>query len=343
MPIPPLEAWCACTVAAALALVPYRGSPTTPSARAARGQFSLFDRKRDLILSLWSLRYRRRLAHYHTSLGAPAGTPAVYTCPTGAGQDGFDAVTLPHPASDFPAMWLVDTTTNRLYELQSTYSDEPRSFLMGNAVQKDGRLFTITPFDPGFLILPFVRAAAILSSDTYPDLNRLVALADLDQVMGTLADAKDVYGEAFWRYNQEKTLKWLERKALHLYDQFDSITLFAPESKFCASNPSVDAKQYKLESIVTLLGDHVSHDLILLLRAQLGVDTSKSAVPEVDSYAYEMATMGRSQSANPYGDEAVVVPVVKKTRLPPTRAQSKLASANTQGMSLRSFFKPKPK
>ncbi|RKP02250.1 hypothetical protein CXG81DRAFT_18075 [Caulochytrium protostelioides] len=251
-----------------------------------------------------------------------SGTPAVYTCPTGAGQDGFDAVTLPHPASDFPAMWLVDTTTNRLYELQSTYSDEPRSFLMGNAVQKDGRLFTITPFDPGFLILPFVRAAA---------------------VMGTLADAKDVYGEAFWRYNQEKTLKWLERKALHLYDQFDSITLFAPESKFCASNPSVDAKQYKLESIVTLLGDHVSHDLILLLRAQLGVDTSKSAVPEVDSYAYEMATMGRSQSANPYGDEAVVVPVVKKTRLPPTRAQSKLASANTQGMSLRSFFKPKPK
>ncbi|CAE6518337.1 unnamed protein product [Rhizoctonia solani] len=63
---------------------------------------------------------------------------------------------LPHPRTGLPALFIHHGST--LLELHSVTSDAPRSWFIGQSVVSNGNLLLMTPIDPAFILIPFLRA-----------------------------------------------------------------------------------------------------------------------------------------------------------------------------------------
>ncbi|EYU22394.1 hypothetical protein MIMGU_mgv1a013487mg [Erythranthe guttata] len=96
------------------------------------------------------------------------------------------------------------------------------SWFLGDYVCEDGRLYTATPIDPVFILLPvfdearmkkgnepgkFRQLDEIIYVDGYPGYQTLSQISD--KTMEVVCDITEIGSTKFFRLNDEKVLKWL--------------------------------------------------------------------------------------------------------------------------------------
>lgn len=88
-------------------------------------------------------------------------------------------VSLPHPKTKKQAKFMIAKSENgtKIFEIKK-HEEKPSSWFIGSTVHKDGSMFIATPFDPLFLLLPFLKSA---NPGKYVLLNQL--LTDVDPIL----------------------------------------------------------------------------------------------------------------------------------------------------------------
>nr|XP_020643672.1 ribonuclease H2 subunit B isoform X4 [Pogona vitticeps] len=129
---------------------------------------------------------------------------------------------LRNPSTGQAALYLFSSDAHQLFELKA-FHEEYRSWFIGQAVQHDGRLFFATPVDPLFLVLFYLNKAEkeqgkfqpldqILVDEEFSSCVMLLQCRSISQSIHHIADEKEICGKKFYKYSEEKTLKWLKKK-----------------------------------------------------------------------------------------------------------------------------------
>nr|CAD7577417.1 unnamed protein product [Timema californicum] len=129
-----------------------------------------------------------------------------------------DVVQLRHPQTGAPAMFLFSPGDGMVQEVL-TFSENRRSWFIDESVKSDGKMHLSTPIDPIFLVLPYLRKASqvmpleqILKDEEFPETERLLHAAGLKHLT-QVADRRGDDELCAYKYNEEKALSWLQRKA----------------------------------------------------------------------------------------------------------------------------------
>jgi len=119
------------------------------------------------------------------------------------------------PKNGCPALFLINSETNKLYELMN-FAESNRSWFIGDAVVEDGSLILSTPVNPIFIILPFLIRADknvpledLLDDPEYPNLHEISRLSSVLSNVGSQLGDPDLN---VWKYDQQKCLIWLEER-----------------------------------------------------------------------------------------------------------------------------------
>lgn len=157
-------------------------------------------------------------------------------------NDSFSIVTLPHPANGKPAKFCLDDKHNKMYEVV-TFNEPHRSWFIGETVKSDGSIQLVTPVNPLFLVLPRLRDQCSKRAMPLEDLlseKGFVKIIDYIHNLDTIGDLKGSPEMNAYKYNEEKTLSWLEGKvrklAVLLRQKNIHVTSGAASATFVASN-----------------------------------------------------------------------------------------------------------
>ncbi|XP_061478700.1 ribonuclease H2 subunit B isoform X2 [Rhineura floridana] len=129
---------------------------------------------------------------------------------------------LRNPSTGHAALYLFNSDGRQLFEVKA-FHEEYRSWFIGQTVQQDGCLFFATPVDPLFLLLFYLTKAEkeqgkfqplnqILVDEECSSCAMLLKCTSVSQSLHHIADEKEIGGRKFYKYNEEKTLKWLKKK-----------------------------------------------------------------------------------------------------------------------------------
>ncbi|KAK0078998.1 hypothetical protein PV325_001865 [Microctonus aethiopoides] len=134
------------------------------------------------------------------------------------GSDGGspDVVKLRHPATNQPAMFVFSPGDLTVQEVL-TFDENKRSWFIDDNVKSDGKMHLSTPIDPIFLVLPYLRKSQhvmpldqCLRDEDYPETQRLLRCQNLK--LSLVADRRGDESLQAYKYNEEKTLAWLQKK-----------------------------------------------------------------------------------------------------------------------------------
>ncbi|XP_047255511.1 ribonuclease H2 subunit B isoform X2 [Capsicum annuum] len=144
--------------------------------------------------------------------------------PSKDGNKVEQLLSLRHPKSGNATCYLcVDGSLQELHWFKQSYG----SWFLGDYVCEDGRLYTATPVDPVFVLLPIFEEARMKKNDDpgkfrqvdeiiyvvgYPGYQHLSSVAE--NCMQVVCDVKAVGMTKFFRLNDEKVLKWLCLKSV---------------------------------------------------------------------------------------------------------------------------------
>ncbi|CAA2975774.1 ribonuclease H2 subunit B [Olea europaea subsp. europaea] len=119
----------------------------------------------------------------------------------------------------------IDGVLQELHWFKQSYG----SWFLGDYVCEDGRLYTATPVDPVFILLPIFEEARmkkgddlgmfrqldeIVYIDGYPGYHSLLSIAE--KSMQIVCDLKEIGSIKFFRLNDLKVLRWLTYKVHQL-------------------------------------------------------------------------------------------------------------------------------
>ncbi|XP_063069975.1 ribonuclease H2 subunit B [Engraulis encrasicolus] len=265
-------------------------------------------------------------------------------------------VKLKNPATGVSSLYLFSSGDSAVFEVKA-FTEDYRSWFIGQTVQRDGRLLYITPMEPLYLLLPYLQKAGaegkfqpvdqVVMDEEFPACTRLLSCTRSLASLRHVADEKEVGSLKFHRYSQEKTLDWLKKKV-------ERTVAALRKSSVCVgggvkSSTFIRVKQEEqasdedyLRYAHGLVSEYVSEDLSkdLLKHLQL---------PELSSPKQEPPAKKRKLSDNPVDakDDYTKFNSSDFTRKPPkklTAAQKSLAKVDKTGMkSMASFFSPKVK
>ncbi|KAL8052474.1 hypothetical protein ABFX02_05G006700 [Erythranthe guttata] len=138
---------------------------------------------------------------------------------TGGNHHAGQFLSLQHPKTGNTTSYLYSNGV--LQELQ-WFKQCFGSWFLGDYVCEDGRLYTATPVDPVFILLPvfdearmkkgnepgkFRQLDEIIYVDGYPGYQTLSQISD--KTMEVVCDITEIGSTKFFRLNDEKVLKWL--------------------------------------------------------------------------------------------------------------------------------------
>ncbi|XP_034238349.1 ribonuclease H2 subunit B isoform X2 [Thrips palmi] len=129
----------------------------------------------------------------------------------------LDIVKLRHPATGESSMFLFSPKEESIQEVL-TFSENKRSWFVNDTVNEDGKLLLSTPFDPLFLVVPYLAKATatvpldqLLQDDQFPQNKRLLQCAGMKH-LSEIADRKGDPDINAYKFNEEKLMIWLEKK-----------------------------------------------------------------------------------------------------------------------------------
>ncbi|XP_077473145.1 ribonuclease H2 subunit B [Stigmatopora argus] len=269
-------------------------------------------------------------------------------------------VRLRNPATDVASMYMLGNGGGgdlQLYEVKA-FEEDFRSWFVGQKVQRDGRLFFVTPMDPLFLILPYLMKSGkeakfqpvdqMVMDEEFPACTRLLSCTRSLASLHHISDEKEAGDLKFHRYSQEKTMAWLKKKVektvLVLKKKNFSVGEGIKSSTYVRVKMESDSSQQDYLCYAHgLISEYISKDLSKGLRHHL-------QLPEPASqHETEPPPKKRKLSDKPVeaGEDYSKFNSGAFARKPPkkmTAAQKTLAKVDKSGMkTMASFFSPKAK
>ncbi|KAL3644574.1 hypothetical protein CASFOL_009754 [Castilleja foliolosa] len=137
------------------------------------------------------------------------------------------------------------------------------SWFLGDYVCEDGRLYTATPVDPVFILLPIFDEARMKKGDDpgkfrqldeiiyvsgYPGYESLSSIAD--KTMQSVCDIQEVGSTKFFRLNDSKVLKWLCCKAHQLKQTLPTLD----------KNYAAQDEKYTLFDVVSIMREYLKDE-----------------------------------------------------------------------------------
>ncbi|KAJ3148051.1 Ribonuclease H2 subunit B [Geranomyces michiganensis] len=283
----------------------------------------------------------------------PQSPPPSSSSPPAAplSQESPVLLQLPHPRTDQEVYFLLRAQEPCLLEIQKTDANGKHSWFVNDAVQKDGSLYALSPFDPLLLLLPILQAkrrktaecaGAFLSLDDIlydaarPNLARLSdVIPDLEGKLETVCDVTAPTPDMrFWKLCDEKVVAWLKSKVDRVVARFPSYALLAA---LAAAEKEMEGKlvlESRRHVAIRLLGDTLAPEWVAMLKESYGLGETITS-----EYVYFDNVVKRPLAAcNGAGEDKGVA--AKKPKL--TIGQRSLAKANKEGMkNIASFFTKK--
>ncbi|XP_019265951.1 PREDICTED: ribonuclease H2 subunit B [Nicotiana attenuata] len=253
--------------------------------------------------------------------------------PSKDGNKVGQLLSLQHPKSGNATCYIcVDGSLQELHWFKQSYG----SWFLGDYVCEDGRLYTATPVDPVFVLLPIFEEARMKKKDDlgkfrqldeityvvgYPGYQNLSSVAE--NCMQVVCDVKDIGKTKFYRLNDEKVLKWLCFKVIQLKK-----TLLTLDKNYAAR----DTKEI-LTDAVSIIGEYLRDEPWLkLLCNKLSIDLqddTKASNSELHSSPTEngFESFNHEQGKSEDGE--------KTTK---SKRQTKKAKVETNSLNIKDMF-----
>ncbi|XP_053141091.1 ribonuclease H2 subunit B isoform X2 [Hemicordylus capensis] len=264
---------------------------------------------------------------------------------------------LRNPSTGQAALYLFSSDAHQLFEIKA-FHEEYRSWFIGQTVQHDGRLFFATPVDPLFLVLFYCIQAQkegkfqpldqILVDEEFSSCTMLLQCANISQSVHHIVEEKEISGRKFYKYNEEKTLKWLKKKVDQtvkvLKDQDVCVGGKVQSATFISGKQITDATEVDYILYAHgLISEYIPEELSTALAKYL-------RLPQVTSPPAEPAPKKRKLSDAPVEAEEDYTKFNtgdlknKKASNKMSAAQKALAKVDKSGMkTISAFFNSKTK
>jgi ribonuclease H2 subunit B len=220
-------------------------------------------------------------------------------------ETSLDLVTLPHPKG---AAIVYIQIAGEIMELQSIEPKKHASWFINQKVSSSSTFYMASKLDPRFLCLPFLEKYG----SKYSPLDQIITLSDLEGCsripllnsskwkLEEISDVKDLGDDLIlYRFNEEKTLQWLNQKidrtAAHFMSKRQSKklqdnTLFAgtfelsAKSSARSSNHSIndstkcstilEPEKVDIQMAFQVVSDYLTVNMTELLMKKLGISGS---------------------------------------------------------------------
>ncbi|KAL3501462.1 hypothetical protein ACH5RR_035911 [Cinchona calisaya] len=176
------------------------------------------------------------------------------------GNGSGNVLSLRHPKSGNKACYLyVDGGLLELHWFKQSYG----SWFLGDYVSEDGRLYTATPVDPVFILLPIFEEARMKKEDDtgkfrqleeiiyvqgYPGYQQLASIAE--QSMQIVCDFREIGSTKFFRLNDTKVLSWLCYKVHQLRQVLPTLD----------KNYAAQTQKATLVDAVSIIGEYLKEE-----------------------------------------------------------------------------------
>ncbi|KAL5786833.1 hypothetical protein ACOSP7_003782 [Xanthoceras sorbifolium] len=205
-----------------------------------------------------------------------------------SGSNGSDVgrlLSLCHPKSGNTTCYLF--INGELQELNWS-KQSYRSWFLGNYVSEDGGIYTATPVDPVFILLPIFEEARMKKGDDpgkfrpleeiifvndYPGYQHLLPVAG--NSMQVVCEIKEIGSTKFFRLDDSKVLAWLYYKVCKLKE-----TLPVLDQNYAAQD-----EKNTLSDAVSILGEYVKDEpwlKLLCSHLNLELPNATKKAPDVD-------------------------------------------------------------
>uniref|UniRef100_A0A6N2NK14 Ribonuclease H2 subunit B n=1 Tax=Salix viminalis TaxID=40686 RepID=A0A6N2NK14_SALVM len=218
---------------------------------------------------------------------APAPSPTAGAAAAAAAGINGCLLSLRHPKSGNATNYLLsnDNEGSVLQELH-WFKQSYTSWFLGDYVSRDGSLYTATPVDPVFILLPIFEEARmkkrndlgkfrqldeIIFINDYPGYQHLMSIAE--NCMRVVCEIKEIGSSMFFRLNDSMVLAWLYCKVFQLKKALCSLD----------NNYAAQDEKYTLAEAVSILGEYVKDEPWLMLLA-LNLLEVTSKVPEAENF-----------------------------------------------------------
>lgn len=266
-------------------------------------------------------------------------------------------VRLRNPATDAGSLYLFGSGDVQLYEVKA-FKEDCHSWLIGQNVQRDGRVLYITPMDPLFLLLPYLIKAGkegkfqpldqVVKDEHFTGCPRLLSCTQSLASIHHVAEEKEVGNIKFYRYSQEKTTDWLKKKVENTVKSLRKSNIFVGEGVKSSTYVRVKQESEGREEDYLryghgLISEYISEDLskALLRHLQLPERTStKEAEPPSKKRKLDEKPVEAGEDYSKFNSADFARKLPKKM----SAAQKTLAKVDKTGMkSMSAFFSPKVK
>ncbi|KAM3203307.1 ribonuclease H2 subunit B isoform X3 [Capsicum annuum] len=265
--------------------------------------------------------------------------------PSKDGNKVEQLLSLRHPKSGNATCYLcVDGSLQELHWFKQSYG----SWFLGDYVCEDGRLYTATPVDPVFVLLPIFEEARMKKNDDpgkfrqvdeiiyvvgYPGYQHLSSVAE--NCMQVVCDVKAVGMTKFFRLNDEKVLKWLCLKSVEQKQPLYLMKVIQLKKTLLTLDKNYAARDKKeiLADAVSIIGEYLKEEPWLkLICSKLSIDLqddTKASNSEINSSPMENGFESyHEQQGKSEGQE-------KTTR---NKRQTKKIKLETNSLNIKDMF-----
>ncbi|KAJ8763727.1 hypothetical protein K2173_003509 [Erythroxylum novogranatense] len=255
---------------------------------------------------------------------------APHTCSTGNDEGCF--LSLKHPKSGNAACYfLINSVLQELHWFKQSYT----SWFLGDYICQDGCLYTATPVDPVFILLPIFEEARMKKGDDpgkfrqldeivfvngYPDYQHLISIAE--NCMQVVCEIKEIGSSKFFRLDDSKVLVWLYCKVSNLKQTLPMI-----DKNYAA----LDEKNTLAEA-VAILGEYLKDEpwiKLLCNHLKLSLPEASSKVSDTDLTAVESKQVPSDIAQEKSGSDS-------KTKR--KGKQAKKAKVETESRNIKEMF-----
>uniref|UniRef100_UPI00398F6F2C ribonuclease H2 subunit B n=1 Tax=Pristiophorus japonicus TaxID=55135 RepID=UPI00398F6F2C len=263
---------------------------------------------------------------------------------------------LRNPKTGNVALYLFNSGASQVYEVKA-FDEEHRSWFIGQSVQRDGRLLFVTPLDPLFLVLPYLLQASekqgkfqpvdqVIKDEDFPECVSILNCPRTLRSLHHVTDEKEIGDRKFYKYNEEKTLVWLKKKAEQTVKALKSTDLSVGggvQSSTLIRNKQEATEEDYLRYAHGLLSDYIPADLSVefFKFLKLPAVSTKLAVSEPPSKKRKLSDK-QVEAEEDYTKFNSDSKEKKPSKM--TAAQKSLAKVDKSGMkNISAFFTAKNK
>ncbi|XP_031825548.1 ribonuclease H2 subunit B isoform X2 [Nomia melanderi] len=238
-----------------------------------------------------------------------------------------------------------------------TFDENKRSWFIDDNVKSDGKMHLSTPIDPIFLVLPYLRKTQqvqplnqCLWDEDFPETSRLSQCQNLKLTL--VADRKGDESLQAYKFNEEKTLAWLQKKVERVVDVLKQKGIHVSQGAISATY----IKSIKLETASEgeylkyahgIVSEYLSEDLSKKLAQYLNIpDETESKKRKLSSP--NDSTEEKRSKKDTVENELILKPKATDLSKPeklqkPTIGKKELArqKAAAGSKSITNFFKKK--